>query len=259
MLQLPSDLEKPNFQRNATDNSCTWFGQPCRILSSINEGVSLASTCFVHEAVSGPALAQYAAGRNLAELFTAKMLPSMDEFRTHFLCVGLYQGEELVGLWDMPLGWLEGAKLLPSRLLVDTDYQQLKCAAQEKALAHPVEMTPKPTVTAGDDDNAEDGEDEISAAEAVVAAGRPPAVCLDGALPNHENHVELSLDDLAEAEEPALEVKVPEIAVPVPAPDPQPAKAQGKVISKPQGTKNIQSSSKDDELIFQTLTIIDLE
>jgi len=135
-LHPPTFAEKPQFQRTP-DGNCIWFGQPCRVLSAANENNSYASICFVHQDVADAASTHYKGGRNMAEVFDAKIVEGMEEFTSHFLCVGLYQSGKLVGLWDLPLRWLEGNEILGSDILDTPEFKALMAAAQTYAKAHP--------------------------------------------------------------------------------------------------------------------------
>lgn len=136
MLRIPTFEEQPQFKRFA-DGSCTWFGAPCRVLSAISEGTSYDSICFMHEDHAQNALDCLNAGGFLNQLYEAKEMAGMDEFRSHFFCAGLYCGSKLVGFWDMPLNWLEGAKLLSSKDVRSPQFQALLNAARTYAEAHP--------------------------------------------------------------------------------------------------------------------------
>ena len=138
MLRPPTFSETPQLSR-FPDGHCTWFGQPCCVLSVINEGTSLSAICFVHQNFADEAMKCHLSGESLSSIFEVSVLPGMKEFHDFFLCVGLYRDGNLIGVWDMPLHWMSGAKLLGSDLLVNPRFRALMNAAQDYADAHPAD------------------------------------------------------------------------------------------------------------------------
>ena len=136
MLRPPTFAENPQFHRTS-GTACTWFSEPCRLISIANTGSSYASVCFVHESVGEQAEAWMSDGGDLASIFDVCALPGMEEFTTHFLCAGFHQNGKLVGFWDFPLHWLEGGKHLGSGMLDRDEFKALLNAAKEYAAANP--------------------------------------------------------------------------------------------------------------------------
>jgi hypothetical protein len=136
MLRAPTFKERPQFER-FPDGTCTWFGAPCRVISVISEETSYASICFVHENYAQSTFHYLDNCVDLAKIYEANLLPGMEEFQSHFLCIGFYLHGKLVGFWDMPLNWMEGAKLLSWADLQSPEFQALWNAAKNYAATHP--------------------------------------------------------------------------------------------------------------------------